>query len=228
MARILAIDDESNIRDLIKRGLAGHEVITAPDGLTGLEEARRSAPDLILLDVTMPGMTGYEVCRQLRTTPDLMTVPVIFLTARGTLADKLEGFDAGADDYVPKPFDMRELEMRVQAVLRRAQPYAGAEVLQAGGLELNMRTREASSDTNTAVLTPTELTLLEYMMRRPDEILPTYHLLEEVWEYPPGVGDPALVRMHIRNLREKLERNPSQPEWILTVGRQGYVIRKEQ
>ncbi|UCC88928.1 MAG: response regulator transcription factor [Anaerolineales bacterium] len=227
MARILAIDDEENIRDLIKRGLLGHEVTTAPDGPAGLAEAHRFAPDLILLDVTMPKMTGYEVCRQLRATPSLMTIPVIFLTARGTLDDKLEGFDAGADDYVPKPFDMRELEVRVHAVLRRAQPYASAETLQVGGLTLDVRSREASSDKNTCILTPTEFSLLDYMMRRPGEILPTYRLLEEVWDYPPGVGDPALVRMHIRNLREKLEENPSQPEFILTLGRQGYVIKKD-
>jgi len=227
MARILAIDDEKNIRDLIKRGLSEHEVITAADGPTGLEEAHHSAPDLILLDVTMPGMTGFEVCREIRTTPELMAIPVIFLTARGTMDDKLEGFDAGADDYVPKPFDMRELEVRVLAVLRRAQPQKVAEVLVVGGLELNVRTREASSGARTAILTPTEFSLLEYLMRRPGEILPTYHLLEEVWEYPPGVGDPALVRMHIRNLREKLEEDPSQPQWVLTVGRQGYVVRQE-
>jgi len=226
MARILAIDDEKDICELIRRGLTGHEVITTADGLAGLEEARRFMPDLILLDVTMPGMTGFEVCRRIRSTPHLTTVPVIFLTARGTLADKLEGFDVGADDYVPKPFDMRELEMRVTAVLRRAQPHGVAEVLEIGGLRLNMRSREASSEANTTVLTPTEFTLLEYMMRRPNEILPTHRLLEDVWDYPPGVGDPALVRMHIRNLREKLEKNPSQPEWILTVGRQGYVIGK--
>jgi DNA-binding response OmpR family regulator len=225
MARILAIDDEKDIRDLIKQGLVGHEVITAPDGVTGLEEARRSAPDLILLDVTMPEMTGFEVCRRIRSTPELLGTPVIFLTARGTLADKLEGFNAGADDYVPKPFDIRELEMRVQAVLRRARPQADTETLQVGGLQLNLRTREASSHASTAILTPTEFTLLDYMMRRPGEILPTNRLLEEVWDYPPGVGDPALVRMHIRNLREKLEDDPSEPSWILTVGRQGYVIR---
>jgi DNA-binding response OmpR family regulator len=227
MARILAIDDEKDIRDLIKQALVGHEVITAPDGVAGLEEARRSEPDLILLDVTMPEMTGFEVCRRIRSTPDLMRIPVIFLTARGTLADKLEGFDAGADDYVPKPFDLRELEMRVQAVLRRARPQLTGESLEVGGLTLNLRTHEASSDAGTAILTPTEFTLLEYMLRRPGEILPTHRLLGDVWDYPPGVGDPALVRMHIRNLREKLERDPSDPEWIITVGRQGYVIRKE-
>jgi DNA-binding response OmpR family regulator len=202
-------------------------VITAANGLAGLQEARRSAPDLILLDVSMPEMTGFEVCRQLRSTPSLMTVPVIFLTARDTLNDKLEGFDAGADDYVAKPFDIRELEVRVQAVLRRARPQAMGGTVEVGGLKLDMRTREASSAAKTAVLTPTEYTLLEYMMRRPGEILATNRLLEDVWDYPPGVGDPALVRMHIRNLREKLEEQPGRPQWILTVGRQGYVIRKE-
>ena len=227
MARILAIDDEQAIRDLIKRGLTGHEVITASDGPEGLEEAHRSTPDLVLLDVTMPEMDGFEVCRRLRASPVLATVPVIFLTARGALADKLEGFDAGADDYVVKPFDLQELEVRVEAVLRRARPHKVSDTLQVGGLTLNLRNREASSEAKTSVLTPTEFSLLEYMMRHPDEILSTHHLLEQVWEYPPGVGDPALVRMHIRNLREKLEENPSQPRWILTVGRQGYLIRQE-
>lgn len=227
MARILAIDDEKDIRSLIQRGLIGHEVITAPDGPTGLEEALRSAPDVILLDVTMPEMSGFEVCRRLRATPALTAVPVIFLTARGALGDKLEGFDAGADDYVVKPFDLRELEVRLQAVLRRAQPHAATDVLQAGGLKLDLRSREASSDIKTSLLTPTEFTLLEFMLRRPGEVLATHRLLEEVWDYPPSVGDPALVRMHIRNLREKLEEDPSQPRWILTVGRQGYLIPKE-
>ncbi len=227
MVRILAIDDERDVRDLIKRGLAEYDVVTASDGPEGLEEARRSTPDLILLDVTMPEMDGFEVCRRLRAIPDLGGVPVIFLTARGALTDKLEGFDAGADDYVVKPFDLQELEVRVQAVLRRARPHKVADLLQVGGLKLNLRNREASSDAKTSVLTPTEFSLLEYMMRRPDEILSTHHLLEKVWDYPPGVGDPALVRMHIRNLREKLEENPSQPRWIQTVGRQGYLIRGE-
>jgi two-component system response regulator RpaA len=227
MARILAIDDEKDIRDLIKQGLVGHVVTTAPDGPKGLEEALRSPPDLVLLDVTMPEMTGFEVCRRLRTTPSLAAIPVIFLTARGALADRLEGFDAGADDYVVKPFDLRELEVRVQAVLRRAQPHVATDVLQVGELKLDMRSREASIGAKTSLLTPTEFTLLEYMMRRLGEVLPTHRLLEDVWDYPPGVGDPALVRMHIRNLREKLEENPSEPRWILTVGRQGYLIRKE-
>ena len=227
MARILTIDDEEEIRHLIKHGLSSHEVITAADGPEGLEKARNLMPDLILLDVTMPEMSGFEVCRRLRASPDLMWVPVIFLTARGALAAKLEGFNAGADDYVIKPFDVTELEVRVEAVLRRAQPHKTVDVLRVGQLELNLRSREASSDAKKALLTPTEFTLLEYMMRRPGEILPTHRLLEDVWDYPSGVGDPALVRMHIRNLREKLEEDPTRPRWILTIGRQGYLIQRE-
>ncbi len=227
MARILAIDDEEDIRFLIKQGLSSHEVITARDGPEGLEKAHRLMPDLVLLDVTMPEMLGYEVCRQLRASADLTQVPVIFLTARSALSAKLEGFDAGADDYVVKPFDVAELEVRVEAVLRRARPQETAVTLQVGKLELNLRSREASSDAKKALLTPTEFTLLEYMMHRPGEILSTHRLLEDVWEYPAGVGDPALVRMHIRNLREKLEEDPTQPRTILTIGRQGYLIQRE-
>jgi DNA-binding response OmpR family regulator len=227
MARILAIDDEEDIRYLIKQGLSSHEVITARDGPEGLEKAHCLMPDLILLDVIMLEMSGFEVCRQLRASPDLTRVPVIFLTARGALSSKLEGFDAGADDYVVKPFDVAELEMRVEAVLRRARPYEAGVTLRVGKLELNLRSREASSYVKKALLTPTEFSLLEYMMRRPGEILATHRLLEEVWDYPHGVGDPALVRMHIRNLREKLEEDPTQPRTILTIGRQGYLIQRE-
>ncbi len=227
MARILAIDDEEDIRYLIKQGLSSHEVITAKDGPEGLEKAHHLMPDLVLLDVTMSEMSGFEVCRQLRASADLTRVPVIFLTARGALSAKLEGFEAGADDYVVKPFDVTELEMRVEAVLRRAQPHEAEIALRVGKLELNLRSREASSDMKKALLTPTEFTLLEYIMRRPGEILPTHRLLEDVWDYPPGVGDPALVRMHIRNLREKLEEDPTQPRRILTIGRQGYLIQRD-
>jgi DNA-binding response OmpR family regulator len=227
MARILAIDDEEDIRYLIKQGLSSHEVITARDGPEGLEKAHCLMPDLVLLDVTMSEMSGFEVCRRLRASADLTQVPVIFLTARDALSAKLEGFEAGADDYVVKPFDVTELEMRVEAVLRRTRPHEAEVALRAGKLELNLRSREASSDVKKALLTPTEFALLEYMMRRPGEILSTHRLLEDVWDYPHGVGDPALVRMHIRNLREKLEEDPTQPRRILTIGRQGYLIQRE-
>jgi DNA-binding response OmpR family regulator len=227
MARILAIDDEEDIRYLIKQGLSSHEVITARDGPEGLEKAHCLMPDLVLLDVTMSEMSGFEVCRRLRASADLTQVPVIFLTARDALSAKLEGFEAGADDYVVKPFDVTELEMRVEAVLRRTRPHQAEVALRVGKLELNLRSREASSDVKKALLTPTEFVLLEYMMRRPGEILSTHRLLEDVWDYPSGVGDPALVRMHIRNLREKLEEDPTQPRRILTIGRQGYLIQRE-
>ena len=224
-AVILAIDDEPNVCDLIKQVLADHEVVTAFDGPEGLEKARQLVPDLILLYVMMPTMSGFEVCRRLRASQVLGEIPVIFLTGRGSLSDKVSGFEAGADDYVVKPFHLRELEMRVQAVLRRGRPHEKVDLLQIGGISLDLRSRDASAGERSATLTPTEFALLEYLMRRPGEILPSHRLLEDVWNYPPRVGDVALVRMHIRNLREKLEENPGEPRLIVTVGRQGYRIR---
>lgn len=225
MALILAVDDESAVRDVIVHGLLGHEVITAEDGNHALRMARQFQPDLILLDVTMPGPDGFEVCRQLRQVPELQKIPVIFLTAKGRLPDKLKAFDAGADDYLVKPFDLMELQVRVRAVLRRTSPQVDQRELAVGDLTLDLPSRTAHVGDRSALLTPTECSLLEYLMRRPNEVLSTARLLEEIWKYPPGVGDPALVRMHVRHLREKLETNPSQPRRIQTIGRQGYTIR---
>jgi two-component system, OmpR family, response regulator RpaA len=225
MARILAVDDEDSIRDVIVQGLIGHDVVTADDGTVALTMARKYKPDLILLDVTMPHLDGFEVCLQLRQDPALRHIPVIFLTAKGRLEDRLKGFNAGADDYLVKPFDLVELQLRVRAVLRRASPKEHGDRLSVGELSLDLRSRTAQTDDKSATLTPTECELLAYLMRRPNEVLSTARLLEEIWEYPPGVGDPALVRMHVRNLREKLETDSSQPRWIETIGRQGYTIR---
>ncbi|MFQ5614117.1 MAG: response regulator transcription factor [Anaerolineae bacterium] len=228
MARILAVDDESSIRDVIVHGLLGHEVITADNGDDALRMAQEYRPELILLDVTMPGLSGFEVCRQLRKDAQLRSIPVIFLTAKARLQDKLEGFDAGADDYLVKPFDLIELQVRVRAVLRRAAPQLTERQLAVDALSLDLLSRTVDTGQKSAVLTPTECSLLEYMLRRPNQVLATARLLEDVWNYPPGVGDPALVRMHIKNLREKLEEDPSQPVWIQTIGRQGYMIKGTQ
>lgn len=225
MAKILVVDDEPEMREMLRMGLIDHTVVVASDGIDALLKAARDEPDLIVLDVKMPGMDGFETCRRLRADPNLAQIPVIFATSQDTLSDKLEGYDAGADDYVIKPFDLTELQLRIRAVLRRLRPTASEVELQVGKITLNLLNREVSTPRGTIVLTPTEFTLLEYMMRHPGALLPTGKLLEDVWDYPPGVGDPALVRMHIRNLREKLEENPSDPQCIATVGRQGYTIR---
>ncbi len=225
MAKILVVDDEPEMREMLRMGLIDHEVVVATDGVDALRKAARHNPELIVLDVVMPGMDGFETCRRLRANPKLAHIPVIFATSQDTLSDKLEGFDAGADDYVVKPFDLTELQLRIRAVLRRLAPTSQDVELHVGALRLNLLNREITTPTKTIVLTPTEFSLLEYMMRHPGTLLPTSKLLEDVWDYPPGVGDPALVRMHIRNLREKLEQDPSHPQYIQTVGRQGYTIR---
>lgn len=224
MPHILAIDDEKAVLNLIKLGLSDYEVSMARDGESGLEAARKTHPDIILLDITMPGIDGFEVCRRLRSDATTASIPVIFLTAKGGLNAKMEGFEAGADDYVVKPFDIQELDMRVRAVLRRAKPSVMADELNVGDLHLNVRTREASTTSRKELLTPTEFSLLAYLMRHPDEILSTQQLLTDVWGYPWGTGDPALVRMHVRNLRLKLEEDPAEPQRILTMGRQGYTV----
>lgn len=225
MAKILIIDDEAEVRNMVRVGLTEHEVVQAENGLEGLLMAVRQQPELIILDVNMPGMDGFEVCRRLRADPELASIPVIFATFQSSLSDRLEGFDAGADDYVTKPFDLTELQMRIRAILRRSSPQSDEMVLVVGPVTLNLLSREAMSQNGHVTLTPTEFNLLEYMMRHPNTLMPTSQLLEEVWQYPSGVGDPALVRMHIRNLREKLEDDPSKPRFIQTVGRQGYTIR---
>jgi DNA-binding response OmpR family regulator len=210
---------------MIRVGLAEHEVVAAANGSDGLMLAARHKPDLIILDVKMPGMDGFEVCRRLRQDADLNETPVIFATYQDALPDKLEGFNAGADDYITKPFDLLELQFRIRAVLRRIEPKPEETTLMVGDLKLDLLSREVTCVRGAVILTPTEFTLLEYMMRNAGTLLPTSQILEEVWNYPRGVGDPALVRMHIRNLREKLEEDATNPEYVRTIGRQGYTIK---
>ena len=221
--RLLVVEDDASIAEPLRTGLRreGFEVEQVGTGAAALAAGDC---DLVLLDLGLPDLDGRVVCRELRARSG---VPIIVVTARSEEIDRVSLLELGADDYVVKPFDLLELDMRVQAVLRRVQPSRVTDVLRVGKLGLDSHSREASSGAKKAVLTSTEFTLLEYMMRRPGEMLTTHRLLEEVWDYPPGVGDPALVRMHIRNLREKLEEDPSQPRWIVTMGRQGYLIPRE-
>ena len=146
------------------------------------------------------------------------------------LDDKLEGFDAGADDYVTKPFDIQELEVRTRAVLRRSLTPAQAEpdVLTAGDLSLNRRTYVARAGSRVSLLTPIEFELLHYLMSHAGEVFSSERLLQEVWEYPSGTGDPALVRMHIKNIRDKIENNPKRPRFLRTISRHGYTIATVQ
>jgi DNA-binding response OmpR family regulator len=203
-----------------------HQVAAVYNGVEALRAVGQERPDLIILDVIMPQMDGIEVCRRLRQDAKMAHIPIIFLTAMDRLVDKIEGFEAGADDYITKPFDIQELELRVRAVLRRSTPpaYAEPDVLSVGDLNLNCRTYEAEAGSRVSLLTPVEFELLHFLMSNAGEIFSSERLLQEVWGYPPGTGDPALVRMHIKNIRDKIEAQPRQPRFLRTVSRHGYTV----
>jgi len=227
MARILVVDDDLRVCRMIEAVLKGqgHFVIVANSGTKALEEAPRVFPDLILLDVMMPDLSGYEVCRRLKSSIRLSDTPVMFLTARSMLSDRIEGFEAGADDYLVKPFDLRELELRVEALLRRTQKKNGsAKQLQAGGMRLDAAKYQVEVNGRTVQLTPVEFELLYYLMSRAGEVVSAEQLLQEVWRYYPGTGDPTVVRMQIMNLRNKIEPTPKNPRYIRTVYRHGYYV----
>lgn len=230
MSYILIVDDEERVALSIERSLQReYQVRVAYNGPDALKIARRGTPDLVILDVMMPGMDGLEVCRELRNDPLLQSVPILFLTARGRVEDKLEGFKAGADDYLTKPFDVRELLLRVSAILRRTGAIQEKQVesdhqLSVGNLKLNCQNYQLSSEEKTVLLTPVEFDLMYHLMSHPGQVFSGERLLRELWDYPSDTGSPDLVRMHIRNLRLKIEENSSQPRFILTVPRHGYTI----
>jgi DNA-binding response OmpR family regulator len=177
----------------------------------------------------MPGVDGYQVCRQIRGDPLLKDLPVLFLTARGKDEDKIEGFRAGADDYLAKPFNMEELQLRVRAILRRVQPEAtpaGAARdpyrLQAGEVVLDCRTFEVTTPAGTVLLTNVQFDLLYHLMSNADQVFTSQQLLQDVWDYPRDTGSSELVRAHIKNLREKIEPEPGRPRYIRTIQGHGY------
>jgi DNA-binding response OmpR family regulator len=226
MARILIVEDEADVAGLVALGLRrqGHELQVAANGPEALDVALVWSPELIVLDVRLPMMDGFEVCRRLRTLPQTSDCPILFLTAKALLDDKLMGFKAGGDDYLTKPFDLPELEWRVRALLRRSQPSA-PEYLQVGPLILNCQSYEVEVDGQSDLLTQVEFDLLSHLMQHPGQVFSNDQLLQTVWGYPPGVGSPALVRVHIRNLRQKVESDPGNPALLQTVRGHGYTIR---
>jgi DNA-binding response OmpR family regulator len=229
MARILVVDDDQDVAGTVERTLRrrDHEVMVAYSGPQALQLIQERPPDLVVLDIMMPRMDGIEVCQRIRSLPNVAAVPILFLTAKGKIEDKIEGFEAGADDYLTKPFDLRELELRVRALLRRSLPTEAPKIpLQVGPLSLDPRTFELRVEGKVLLLTPVEFELLYYLMSHAGEVISTERLLREVWEYPPGTGDPNLVRAHIKNLRAKIEPSPDNPIYIKTVSRHGYLISK--
>ena len=201
-------------------GYEGYEVSVAHDGLTGLTKIRDVNPDLIILDWMMPGMTGVEVCRRLRTTG--VKTPVILLTAKDEVSDRVSGLDAGADDYLVKPFSIEELLARIRAHLRRTQE-DDTETLRFDDLSLNRQTREVFRGKRAIELTAKEFDLLEYLLSYPRQVITRDRILEEVWGYD-FMGDSNIIEVYIRYLRLKLE-SEGEGRLIQTVRGVGYVLR---
>jgi DNA-binding response OmpR family regulator len=222
---ILVVDDESELREQIRRLFErdGHRVMAVPDGVAAIDRASTSRFDVVLLDVALgAGPNGYDVCRTLRDRRNL--VPIIMLTALDSEADAVLGLEAGADDYVTKPFGPAELRSRIRAVLRRAGPRAlGEEVLQVGPLVLDRSRRTVSADGRPVELTFSEFEVLQAMMSRPGALFNRQELLRAIWG-DSAYRDPRGIDVHIRHLREKLVQVPERPQLLLTVRGVGYRL----
>ncbi len=222
MARILVVEDEADIRQVLlyNLGQAGHEAIAASRGGEGLAAARDRRPDLVLLDLMLPDISGLEVCRQLKTDPALRTVPVIMVTARSEEIDRVVGLELGADDYIVKPFSVRELILRVQAVLRRAltAPVAGeGNELAFGKLRVDREAHRAWVDGEEITLTPLEMKLLWTLWERRGRVQSRGRLLDDVWEASPE-NNTRTVDTHVKRLREKLGVAGTYVETVRGVG----------
>lgn len=223
--RVLVVDDEPRYVWAIKMNLEarGYEVVVSQDGETAIGRAVNDDPDVIMLDVRMPGMNGYEVCRQIR---EFSTVPIIMLTALAEEVDKVKGLDAGADDYVTKPFGAEELMARVRAAVRRREQSERPDALpvfQTGDLQVDLvRQRVFVRDTEIA-LTPVEFRLLQELVKQPERVLVPEYLLEKVWG-AGYEGEQRLLRQAIHRLRQKIESDPGQPRYIHTLRGIGYTL----
>lgn len=222
--RVLVVEDEEALSEAIRFTLEseGYEVLTASTGVEGLRQAREARPSLVLLDLMLPGMSGLDICRQIRRESD---VPIVMVTAKDGEADKILGLELGADDYITKPFSTRELLARVRAHLRRAGrtgTFADTnEVLRGGRIELDIDAHEARVEGGAVSLRPKEFELLEALMRRKNRLASREALIDDVWG-PSYFGDTKTLDVHIKRLRDKLEADPSNPVEIVTIRGLGY------
>ncbi|SEF27607.1 DNA-binding response regulator, OmpR family, contains REC and winged-helix (wHTH) domain [Amycolatopsis pretoriensis] len=226
--RVLVVDDDETVRDVVRRYLevAGFTVDQAGDGADGLAKFAAHEPDLVVLDVMMPGINGLEVCKRLR---QVSQVPIVMLTALGEEENRIAGLQLGADDYVTKPFSPKELALRVASVLRRARmprPEPAAAELADGDLRLQMTARTATLAGRELPLTSREFDLLAFFLAHPGVAYSRADLLEKVWGW--DFGDQSTVTVHVRRLREKIERDPAKPTRVATVWGVGYRYDREQ
>ncbi|MDQ3706820.1 MAG: response regulator transcription factor [Chloroflexota bacterium] len=220
--RVLVVDDDQRIRDNLKRHLSydGYQVETASDANEAFRQIAETPPDLVVLDVMLPGMSGLEICRRIRQVDD---VPILMLTAKDTLEDKVGGLDSGADDYLVKPFQPEEMLARVRALLRRRQPQQ--QVLRFGTVTLDPSARQAWVGDRVVDLSSKEFDLLELLMRHPKQVLTRETFYDRVWGYDFS-GESNILEVYVRYLRSKLEAAGA-PKYIQTVRGVGYVLREE-
>lgn len=238
MEHVLVVDDEKDLVWAISKNLQihGYAVSTAYNGAEALQQIVQNTPDLLLVDVKMPIMSGVELCYQLRRTPVHQTLPIIFLTVQTDLDQKIAAYTAGADDYLTKPFEMPELLLRIRALLRRAHKTTTPAVpaaesptqLKIGRVCLDLKMAALEIEGKLVEVTPCELDLLKFMMQNAGQTFSPESLLQTVWGYPAGTGDPTLVRWHIKNLRRKIEPTPDEPVYLRTVPRHGYIFTDER
>ena len=233
---VLIVEDEQNIVDILSFNLEreGYDTLEAYDGNTGLQLALEQNPDLVLLDLMLPGMDGFEVCRRIRETGS--AVPILMLTAREEETDKVLGLELGADDYITKPFGMRELLARVKANIRRsamapvqgeqAQPASGNK-LELGRVTVDQEKATVYKDGNPLELTQREYDLICYLASQPGKVFSREALMEHVWNYEGYVGDVRAVDVAVRRLREKIEDDPASPKFIITKRGMGYLFAGE-
>lgn len=229
---VLIVEDDELVARTIERTLRGQEfrAVWASTGPQALQFARRQPPAIVLLDVLMVGMDGLAICREFRADPKLAHVPILFLTAKGKDDDKIAGLRAGADDYVTKPFNVDELVLRIRAVVRRTQPRLQTtqplrlHELRVGDYVLDTRNFRLHTPRGDVQLTPVQYDLMYHLMSHAGQVFSPFRLLQEVWDYPPDAGSPDLVRVHIKNLRDRVEINPRSPAFIRTIPGHGYMV----
>ncbi|MFZ3173115.1 MAG: response regulator transcription factor [Carboxydocellales bacterium] len=232
MPKILVVDDEAHIVELVKFNLEkeGYHVEVATDGISAVEKAQRIIPDLMILDIMLPGMTGLEVCRTLHKSPSTENIPIIMLTAKSEELDKVLGLELGADDYITKPFSPRELVARAKARLRRSQKETERkleeeQLLDYGEVLIDLEKFQVFVRGNRMDLTPKEFELVRLFLANPGKVFSRDALLEKIWGYD-YYGDSRTVDVHIRHLRQKVEQDPGNPTLIETVRGVGYRLRE--
>ncbi|HEV2297269.1 MAG TPA: response regulator [Candidatus Acidoferrales bacterium] len=230
MTRILIIEDDKDIVELVRYNLdkEGYQTVSSGDGATGLAQIKKTPPDLLILDLMLPKLSGLEVCKEIRRQEKLNRLPILMLTARGEEADRVVGLELGADDYVTKPFSPRELVARIKALLRRVQPPGEeAKLLEIGLLRIDPISYRVQREGKTLPLSTLEFRLLYFLASRPNRVFSRDQLLDSVWGTDRFVT-PRSVDVYVRRLREKIEVNPERPGYLKTVRGAGYIFETRE